>query len=1116
MPSFLSKVFGRRRQDEKDDHASDGVLGERYEAISPTVSPSAAQFPDLMANGGSKEKEKDSNFALFKPRSRGAASEPHQKPDTAPHLALNLPSSFPRIENSTTHALDVVFEADIDSRVLLTDAVIGERRLNPAEALVVVRICAQSISARGLETLGIMHPHWYSSSPDVQRRLISLFIHSLAAKSPSNTLSPSSSAILSTFESEVEYARSPHDVAAVLRWALRHLKLDGNSFGKQHDWYRLFFDAEKTASYPPEAFSDYLAPRVPTTHLDLLCATFEIFSSLAAHAEANGISGSKLSNFFGLWLLTAHRAEEKDDWSAFYARWERCGRMLEHLFLARLRNEAINQRMPVRLMELVQKYPYGTSSPDDDLLPRPRFSTRQSGAVLVRVETTLTTRKPKHNPNQLISDAFEAEIVTEHHDCKQLWETLKAAGGIDANSEPTPGGVPRFGRIFADETIRFLSLLPTSNTSLSASGTSTVGLLGQDAAKDRKRSLSLGGAEMTPASTSTTRNGSATVRHAKVATEPAKAILVAPIDRPVTRDWAQFSASGFSESGTLGTYLAATFLDKDVEVTTPVPRSPSKRSLIPSLPTPIRKSAEGPRTPISPVFAPEQPRKEDQPQPSSSKVTSFSLVQMDEAFVDFWSDAMTDPISSDWPSFVICKLKPTACEGTELGQKVEWVVIERSFIMPAMPEHSPPDAAGALMESRRPTSPRPSVRSQGTFSSAKKRFSLFNTSGARTSLDKKFIMTGRKKAVSISSGSKIGKSASAVRVGEMGEVLREEDEKEKEVMKVFPRLKRSTEVMRKSIETSIKSIGREKQSIEQQAPAAAPSVLAPTQSALQKETDKSDLTAPSAVDNTAISAGAVASSSPDALASGSSPMVEVAAVPELSMPSEQVLVPSPVEKELVQESETKAAPDSSTTTPVVVAPPAPDDKSIADVSEQVAAAPEPEPLETVEEEAETTTPEAVPEAQQESMQPEVDVEPASLPVVKEEEMISAEEPVANGEADAVEITALQAEVAEEEKEAEIPAPIEPAVADKPVNTAQEQSAPMVESEPTIVADVVDEPAMAEAAAVAEASEHTEESTNAIEPPSSVNDTAVEEHENKVLAEDDGSNHTDGDAPPEEQ
>jgi len=182
-----------------------------------------------------------------------------------------------------------------------------------------------------------MHPHWYSASPDIQRRLISLFIQSLAPKSPISTLSPTNSTFVSAFESEIASARSPHDVAAVLRWGLRHLRLEGNSFGKDDAWYKIFFDAERSSGYPSTAFSTQLAPQLPGPHLELLVATLEILSSLAAHAEANGISGSKLSKFFGLWLLTVHRAEDKDDWPTFYTRWERMGCILEHLFLSRIR-----------------------------------------------------------------------------------------------------------------------------------------------------------------------------------------------------------------------------------------------------------------------------------------------------------------------------------------------------------------------------------------------------------------------------------------------------------------------------------------------------------------------------------------------------------------------------------------------------------------------------------------------------------------------------------------------------------------------------------------------------------------------------------------------------------
>lgn len=185
-----------------------------------------------------------------------------------------------------------------------------------------------------------MHPHWFSASPDVQRKLISLFIRSLTPQSRITTLSPTPTAPTSAFENELHYTRSPHDVAAVLRWGLRHLSLENGHFGKDSDewaWYSTFFHAERHASYPPKGFSELLLPQLPASHIELLTATLALVSSLASHAESNSISGSKLSKFLGIWLLVATRGEPSDDWNRFYARWERAGRILEHLFLARLR-----------------------------------------------------------------------------------------------------------------------------------------------------------------------------------------------------------------------------------------------------------------------------------------------------------------------------------------------------------------------------------------------------------------------------------------------------------------------------------------------------------------------------------------------------------------------------------------------------------------------------------------------------------------------------------------------------------------------------------------------------------------------------------------------------------
>jgi hypothetical protein len=49
---------------------------------------------------------------------------------------------------SPSPVLGVAFEANLDSHVTLSDAEIGERRLNNAETLKLVRVCPQSIIAR--------------------------------------------------------------------------------------------------------------------------------------------------------------------------------------------------------------------------------------------------------------------------------------------------------------------------------------------------------------------------------------------------------------------------------------------------------------------------------------------------------------------------------------------------------------------------------------------------------------------------------------------------------------------------------------------------------------------------------------------------------------------------------------------------------------------------------------------------------------------------------------------------------------------------------------------------------------------------------------------------------
>jgi len=151
MPSFLNKVFGYKRHDDKEavrptrDASDNTLLDGKYEAIPPIVSPSASTFAEAQP---AKDPDRDVVFSLFRPRTRGASQKPAKKhPGNAPHLTLQLPGTK---GNADSRSLGVVFEADPDSQIVLDDTVIAAKRLNPLETLILIRACAQTITERGM------------------------------------------------------------------------------------------------------------------------------------------------------------------------------------------------------------------------------------------------------------------------------------------------------------------------------------------------------------------------------------------------------------------------------------------------------------------------------------------------------------------------------------------------------------------------------------------------------------------------------------------------------------------------------------------------------------------------------------------------------------------------------------------------------------------------------------------------------------------------------------------------------------------------------------------------------------------------------------------------------
>ena len=338
------------------------------------------------------------------------------------------------------------------------------------------------------------------------------------------------------------------------------------------------------------------------------------------------------------------------------------------------------------------------------------------------MDTILTNdgRQPKQHPIQLLLEAFRLPVENSSGDEHiPLWHTLKTTVFEDVSSSN-----PQFARIFVDETIQLLSLISPGNNASSPT------LLASPIGKvvTRKRSSSISKVLERALSKSNANNGSTPVSPTSPTT-------------PIITDWAQFSLSGFGDAPSTQP-LAVLFSDDDVEITVPRQVKPERQR---GKSRSLRRRSEDPEpSDLSPHLASESSIVE-------SRVTSVHAVHIDEAFIDFWSDAIVDPISNHWPTFVICGLKEL--QNTPL----RWLVIEQTYTRQQPPRNSSP-------EGRRGRSPRPSFKSDmsgfrinSVFLSARKRFSVFSKS--TSDLDPK---KGRLIA------------------GELGEVLVEEDDPNKD------------------------------------------------------------------------------------------------------------------------------------------------------------------------------------------------------------------------------------------------------------------------------------------------------------------------------------------------
>jgi len=131
----------------------------------------------------------------------------------------------------------------------------------------------------------------------------------------------------------------PADLAENLKFISRRqavAPVDSGLVALDVGLYTSFLRAEQLAGFPPDSYDQLFVPRITPDVKAYLDNVFRIWAAIAAHANANELTGGKLCRFLGWWIW-GQRAKA-DDWRTLYEGWVDAGRRIEHIFLAWIRS----------------------------------------------------------------------------------------------------------------------------------------------------------------------------------------------------------------------------------------------------------------------------------------------------------------------------------------------------------------------------------------------------------------------------------------------------------------------------------------------------------------------------------------------------------------------------------------------------------------------------------------------------------------------------------------------------------------------------------------------------------------------------------------------------------
>ncbi|BGO95255.1 hypothetical protein NBRC10512_002595 [Rhodotorula toruloides] len=570
-------------------------------------------------------------------------------------------------------------------------------RLGVAEMTLLMDECGSVIKQRGLTILGLFRPFRAAESLPAQRKLCLLFLDYMAefdaAPSSSDSIrgsEASKAVLLHAFKEELRYA-NVHDVAAVLRWGLRHFSSSPSFSGSPTpsvDWYTSFLrrSSSFSPSHPPHSFSAFLLPSLPPASQALLLSTLTLLQAVAANAQHNAMTARRLCRSFGIYLFGMSPSSGSSSFDDLYNAWREAGDALEGCLKAFLREQT---DLPPRLQELIDDYPAwvaakmsGSSEGGRKVrvvkveveskgewrqVGEAEVNDQQTGFVASGRGADGPTDKPaRRRPVEILLAAIEADplagdVATD--EAASAWSRIverAKKGGADSGATA----------VLEDEVIRVLELL---NLDQPTTADDADPFTGDGSPRPRVRSLF---SDRRSSSFGTFSNFST-----------GNLLAPSPSQRTITPTWNDFKQTGF----------AATELDAANEFGLYNPETDGR----------FTKPAQLPRKVVEPEH----------------RIVGVSICEVDEEFPDVWIDTLGESTSTSapvagWPSLVVAPLQPAVVsqEG-DSKRMIDHLVIYEKLLPPA--------------QKPAPFAPRPSLPSTASQPGVHRAFSTASILGRR-------------------------------------------------------------------------------------------------------------------------------------------------------------------------------------------------------------------------------------------------------------------------------------------------------------------------------------------------------------------------------------------------